>query len=79
MADDLKCSKCNTRNPEGSEYCNSCGKQLGTDCTKCGHTNPQDTLYCNKCGSETEHQVSIQYTVLTGHRKKNGSSSTQSA
>ena len=59
MADDLKCSKCNTRNPHGSEYCNSCGKQLGTDCTKCGHTNPQETLYCNKCGSETEHQMDI--------------------
>lgn len=63
MSDELKCSKCNTRNPKGSEYCNSCGKQLGTDCTKCGHTNPQDTLYCNKCGSETEHQLDIRTTL----------------
>ena len=59
MAGDLKCSKCNTRNPHDSEYCNSCGKQLGTDCTKCGHTSPQETLYCNKCGAETEHQMDI--------------------
>ena len=63
MAGDLKCSKCNFINSHGSEYCNSCGKQLGTDCTKCGHTNPQDTLNCNKCGSETEHQLDIRTTL----------------
>ncbi len=57
MAGDLKCSKCNFINPHGSEYCNSCGKQLGTDCTKCGHTNSQETSHCNQCGGVTEYQV----------------------
>jgi class 3 adenylate cyclase len=48
----MQCSKCQTQNPSGAQFCGVCGQNLKTEniCPKCGHVNPEGFKFCNKCG-----------------------------
>jgi len=50
---------CGSKNPDGSLYCNRCGKSVyhmdrPSNCPGCGHANPAHVLYCGKCGADLE-------------------------
>jgi hypothetical protein len=48
----MKCPKCKTENPSGSQFCGGCGQNLKIEniCQKCRHLNPEVFKFCNKRG-----------------------------
>lgn len=50
----MRCSKCGSTVPEGSEFCNHCGAHLSHDfvCPSCNTVIPSDSQFCPKCGSK---------------------------
>ncbi|MGO9569407.1 MAG: adenylate/guanylate cyclase domain-containing protein [Desulfomonilaceae bacterium] len=46
------CPHCRTDLPEGSEFCNECGKKLEVGCPECGKANPPASKFCLKCGHD---------------------------
>lgn len=44
------CLQCNSPNPLGSKFCNSCGYSLSRVCQKCGKANPDEASFCGQCG-----------------------------
>ena len=46
----MKCSKCDNEIPDGSEFCNNCGKRVIAKCSKCGKEIPEGSHFCNFCG-----------------------------
>lgn len=48
----MRCSECDSLNPEGSKYCNGCGAVLSVACPDCSRKNPPGSLFCNECGKD---------------------------
>ncbi|NWG36017.1 zinc ribbon domain-containing protein [Nitrososphaera sp.] len=46
----IQCKKCQSYNPEGSAFCNSCGERMNFVCGRCRHENPDGSRFCNQCG-----------------------------
>jgi len=46
----MKCPDCHTVVPEGSKFCNECGKKLEIFCPECGKANPLVSKFCLECG-----------------------------
>jgi hypothetical protein len=46
----MKCSECNSENPDDSKYCLECGKKLELACSHCGKMLPLSVKFCNECG-----------------------------
>jgi hypothetical protein len=46
----MKCPECKIELPEGSKFCNECGKKLEVGCSECGHANPPASKFCLECG-----------------------------
>ncbi len=48
----MKCPNCQSDLPDGSKFCNRCGRSLQTElvCSKCQHRNPADSVFCLQCG-----------------------------
>jgi len=46
----MKCPVCQSENPVGSKYCNSCGRGMDVSCPECGKSNPPASNFCNECG-----------------------------
>lgn len=61
-AEGKRCLSCNTVNPEGSKFCQSCGSKLETPAETvnsicvCGAQNPPGTKFCGECGEKLEKQ-----------------------
>jgi ribosomal protein L40E len=47
----MRCSKCETSNPPGNNFCAHCGNALMTLCAKCGAENPPTSNFCGNCGA----------------------------
>jgi class 3 adenylate cyclase/energy-coupling factor transporter ATP-binding protein EcfA2 len=48
----MKCSKCQTDNPENKKFCRNCGAKLSLDCPQCGSEIFPDDYFCGDCGHE---------------------------
>ncbi len=56
----LKCSRCQSENPDDAQFCDSCGSRLSasaagltaasTTCPSCGRPTPVDAEFCAGCG-----------------------------
>ena len=46
------CPTCDSANPDGAKFCNSCGTRLPEPCAACGTVNPTGAKFCNNCGSK---------------------------
>lgn len=54
----MGCLRCNSENPEGANYCSSCGSPLELQCLKCGVLNRPRSRFCNGCGKLlSDHQA----------------------
>jgi Adenylate and Guanylate cyclase catalytic domain/Double zinc ribbon len=58
----MQCSRCQTENPPGSNFCLGCGARLALTCASCGADLPAGSRFCNKCGTPVpvKAQPSIQ-------------------
>ena len=50
----MRCSKCETNNPLGNNFCTQCGNALARLCARCGAENPAASNFCGKCGAALE-------------------------
>jgi class 3 adenylate cyclase/tetratricopeptide (TPR) repeat protein len=50
----MKCSKCQTENPQENRFCRKCGANLLLTCPQCGAEVLSDDRYCGKCGQELD-------------------------
>ncbi len=47
----MECLQCGEANPEGSNFCLSCGARLALACPQCGTELPLQARFCNVCGA----------------------------
>ena len=47
----MQCPACNAIVPEGSKFCQQCGKALPRACNSCGHVNLVQAKFCSECGA----------------------------
>src|SRR2546426_2266834 len=47
----MKCPRCQSENPPGSNFCLGCGTRLSAACSACGNDLPAGSRFCNKCGT----------------------------
>ncbi len=73
------CRSCGASNPEGSQFCGSCGAGLAAveACPRCGTENPVGQSFCNSCGASLdagsmpdEAPLSATQPELDGERKQ---------
>ena len=50
----MRCSSCSKENPQGSQFCESCGSRLAPVCPACGAEISQDARFCKACGQELD-------------------------
>ena len=50
----MKCSKCQTENPENLKFCGECGAKLEKICPNCNSSNPPQFKFCGECGTPLE-------------------------
>jgi len=53
----MKCSQCQSDNPEGKKFCRKCGAMLSLLCPKCGSELLPDDLFCGDCGHDLRKPV----------------------
>jgi len=46
----MKCSNCQTANPDTRRFCRECGVKLSNLCPKCGYENLTGDKFCGDCG-----------------------------
>ncbi len=46
----MKCSNCQTENPDGAKFCMNCGHVLAVSCPNCGTKLPPTAAFCFNCG-----------------------------
>jgi RNA polymerase subunit RPABC4/transcription elongation factor Spt4 len=56
----MKCSNCQTVNPDTRKFCRECGGKLSHICPQCGYENLTEDKFCGECGhalavSEADH------------------------
>ena len=49
--DPLRCSKCDSDNPEGAKFCIDCAAPLANSCPKCGQENLPRAKFCADCAT----------------------------
>ena len=60
----MKCSGCQTENPEQAKFCIECGSKLEFHCPGCGAVTPATGKFCMECGHKLkaeEPQKSVNY------------------
>src|SRR5690242_7737069 len=75
----MRCSRCNSENPEGMRFCGQCGLPLVSRCPKCEAENSPKFRFCGACGSPlntdvptaaVDSQSSLAPTALLGTSKR---------
>jgi class 3 adenylate cyclase len=68
----MKCSKCQTENPQENKFCRKCGKQLLLSCPQCGAKVLAHDSFCGKCGQDLAKADEIEEAVpgTDGERKQ---------
>ena len=56
----MTCPKCQTENPEGSNFCLKCGGKLEVQCPQCGNALPSAAVFCNQCGHNLKKIEEVQ-------------------
>jgi class 3 adenylate cyclase/tetratricopeptide (TPR) repeat protein len=51
VEDPLRCSKCDSDNPEGAKFCIDCAAPLANRCPKCGQENLPRAKFCADCAT----------------------------
>jgi ribosomal protein L40E len=46
----MKCSSCQSENPDGAKFCIECGSSFEHRCQQCGPTTPAGAKFCMECG-----------------------------
>jgi hypothetical protein len=46
----MKCSICQTENPEQAKFCIECGAKMEYYCPNCGAVTPATGKFCMECG-----------------------------
>ena len=47
----MRCSSCESENPQGMKFCGNCGSPLKSRCPKCGFENPPQFKFCGECAA----------------------------
>ena len=47
----MRCSGCESENPQGMKFCGNCGSPLKSRCPKCGFENPPQFKFCGECAA----------------------------
>ncbi len=47
----MRCSGCESENPQGMKFCGNCGSPLKSRCPKCGFENPPQFKFCGECAT----------------------------
>ncbi len=52
----MECSYCGANNPEGSNFCSKCGREILSEivCVHCGKTLEQGSNFCHACGTKVK-------------------------
>lgn len=52
----MECSYCGANNPEGSNFCSKCGREILSEivCVHCGETLEQGSNFCHACGTKVK-------------------------
>jgi class 3 adenylate cyclase/tetratricopeptide (TPR) repeat protein len=69
----MKCSKCQTENPEKRKFCRECGAKLQNACPQCGNENLPGDKFCGECGNsltELKEGPAIDYTKPQSYTPK---------
>ena len=58
----MKCSNCQTVNPDTGKFCRECGAKLSHICPQCAYENLTEDKFCGECGcaladSEADHPI----------------------
>jgi len=59
----MKCLKCKSENPEGTEFCRACGATLEKVCLKCHFSNPRQFRFCGDCGHKLNEAVETEKAI----------------
>jgi class 3 adenylate cyclase/tetratricopeptide (TPR) repeat protein len=46
----MKCSNCQSENPQGARFCTNCGTQFPQKCSNCATTLKEAARFCHNCG-----------------------------
>ena len=46
----MRCTSCNSENPEATKFCIECGVAFKRRCPKCGFDNLPQAKFCGDCG-----------------------------
>ena len=60
----MRCSKCQSDNPQEAKFCIECGAPLESHCPKCGAITPTAGKFCKECGAdlrESKPSAAIDY------------------
>src|SRR6202011_2279136 len=53
----MRCSSCNTDNPQGMNFCGNCAAPLKGRCAQCGFDNPPSFKFCGECAAPLTDSV----------------------
>src|SRR5215475_10794914 len=65
----MRCSRCQSENPAGLQFCGQCGAPFDSVCQYCGASNPPENRFCGQCGATLGRAGSAK-SVLPGEMKQ---------
>ncbi len=69
----MKCSKCQSENPDDAQFCIECGNPMEFHCPKCGAITPATGKFCKACGhnlKEPKETPSVDYSEPQSYTPK---------
>jgi class 3 adenylate cyclase len=67
----MKCTECQTQNPEARKFCRECGAKLLIICLHCTFENLPEDKFCGECGQRLTDALAVEKEVpeVEGERK----------